>query len=345
MEKILSHIKNNKRLVTQHVLLWIGIIALLAFPYGIRASFVLVLPLVLPVYLHFFFLDKYYRQKQYISYGFLTILTIVVFGVVADYMATRPMMMKEITVIEEIELFRTSYYNMLIIAAQYNPFIAIVISTVIRYFREKQKFSLQELQEQKTRAELELLKSQVNPHFLFNTLNTLFSMASMKGDEETAEGISQLSGLMRYMIYDAKVDKISLEKEIEHLQNFINLQRLRFSEKDQLEVKFETSGEINAKMVPPMLFIPFVENAYKFGYSIKQKCEILINLEVKEDNLIFKVKNSINQKKVSNPEQSGIGIDNVRKRLEILFPKNYELSLTKDELNFNVFLSFPLNYA
>ena len=125
----------------------------------------LALPIIPPVYLHFFYLDKFYRRKRYFSYGLLTILTLLVFGAVADYIASRPVMMEDITVISEIELFRATYYNMLIIAAQYNPFIAIVVSTVIRYFREKQQFSLQELREQRTKAELELLKFQVNPVF------------------------------------------------------------------------------------------------------------------------------------------------------------------------------------
>ncbi|MCD4695447.1 MAG: histidine kinase [Bacteroidales bacterium] len=343
--KTTKYIRANKRVIAQHSLLWTGVLLLLAFPYGIRASFILVLPLIPPVYLHFWFLDKYYKQKRYLYYGLLTILTIIIFGAVADYVATRPIMTEDITVIDEIQPFRASYYNMLFIAAQYNPFLAIIISTVIHYFREKQQFSLHELQEQKTKAELELLKSQVNPHFFFNTLNTLFSMASMKGDDDTAEGISQLSDLMRYMIYDTKADKISLDKEIEHLQNFIELQKLRFSEDDQLEVKFEISGETKTKTVPPMLFIPFIENAYKFGFSVKQKCEIVINLEVKGEKLIFKVKNSINRKKAANPEHSGIGINNVRKRLEILFPDNHKLELSDNETDFNVYLSFPLNYA
>jgi len=305
----------------------------------------LVLPLIIPVYLHFFFFDKYYRAKRYLFYGFYTILTIFVFGAFADYIAGQPLLMQDITIIERIEPFKASYYNMLFIAAQYNPFLAIVVSTAVRYFREKQQFNLQELQQEKTKAELELLKSQVNPHFLFNTLNSLFSMASLKGDEETAEGISQLSGLMRYMIYDTKVDKISLDKEIEQLRSFIDLQKLRFSEDDQLEVKFEISGETNTKTVPPMLFIPFIENAYKFGFSLKQKCEIIIDLKVKDDKLIFKVKNSINRKKTANPEHSGIGINNVRKRLEILFPDNHKLELSDNKTDFNVYLSFPLNYA
>lgn len=305
----------------------------------------LVFPVIIPVYLHFFFLDKYYKQKRYLVYGLFTIVVILIFGAVADYFVSQPMLMKDITVIREIQPFKASYYNMFFIAAQYNPFLAVIISTVVRYFWEKQLDDLQALREQKTRAELELLKSQVNPHFFFNTLNTLFSMASMKGDEDTAEGISQLSGLMRYMIYDTKVDKISLDKEIEHLQNFIDLQKLRFSEDDQLEVKFEISGETNTKMVPPMLFIPFIENAYKFGFSVKQKCEILIKLGVEDDRLVFNVKNSINKKKTANTEHSGIGVKNVRKRLEILFHENHELKLSNDESYFNVYLSFPLNYA
>lgn len=302
----------------------------------------LVIPLIPPVYLHFYFLDKFYRRKRYISYIFLTFLTILVFGALADYIASRPVMKEEITVINEIELFRATYYNMLIIAAQYNPFIAIVISTVIRYFREKQQFSLQELQEQKTRTELELLKSQVNPHFLFNTLNTLFSMSSMKGDEETAEGISKLSELMRYMIYETKVDKISLDKEIEHIRNFIELQKLRFSEKDGLDIIFSIKGDPNGKVVPPMLFIPFIENAFKFGFSLQQKSIIEIGLKMEEEELIFMAKNTINKKKVNKDEHSGIGISNVKKRLDLLYPDSHKLEISQDDNYFNVYLSFSV---
>jgi len=251
-------------------------------------------------------------------------------------------MMKDITVIDEIRPFRATYYNMLFIAAQYNPFVAIVISTVIHYFREKQKFSLQELQEQKTKAELELLKSQVNPHFLFNTLNTLFSMSSMKGDEETAEGISKLSELMRYMIYETKVDKTSLDKEIEHIRNFIELQKLRFSGKDDMEIIFSIKGETKEKVIPPMLLIPFIENAFKFGFSIQQKSIIEIGLKVENEELIFMVKNTINKKKVKKDEHSGAGISNVKKRLELLYPDSHKLEIFKDDNYFNVYLSFSV---
>lgn len=260
----------------------------------------------------------------------------------ADYIASRPLMTKEITIIEEIQLYKSTYYNMLLIAAQYNPFIAIVVSTVIRYFSEKQQFSLQELKEEKTRAELELLKSQVNPHFFFNTLNTLFSMASIKGDEETAEGISKLSELMRYMIYETKVEKIALEKEIEYIKNFIELQKLRFSKDDDLDVSFEITGETSSKFIPPMLFIPFIENAFKFGFSIKQKSVIQIRLNVDKAHLTFRVKNTINKKKAESDEHSGIGISNVKKRLELLYPDSFDLKITKDEEYFDVNLNIPI---
>lgn len=147
-------------------------------------------------------------------------------------------------------------------------------------------------------------------------------MVTMKGDEETAEGISKLSGLMRYMIYDTKVDLISLDKEIEHINNFIELQKLRFSNEDELSVKLEIFGQTKSKKVPPMLFIPFIENAYKHGFSIQQKSEIFIQIDVMEEWLKFRVINTINPNKKSKSEHSGIGIDNVKKTCDSISGKS-----------------------
>jgi len=167
-------------------------------------------------------------------------------------------------------------------------------------------------------------------------------MATTKGDEETAEGISKLSGLMRYLIYETKTEYISLEKEIEHIRNFIELQKLRFSERDEQDISFSVSGETANKFIPPMLFIPFIENAFKFGLSVSQKSMIKIDIQIKEKELDFIVKNTINKKRIIDSESSGIGISNVKKRLELLYPNAYWLQITKDEQFFIVHLKFPL---
>ncbi len=331
----------TKNQIIFNIAIWLILLILLALPFGLPNSFGILVPIIPAVYIHFFLVKKFFKRKKYFLYILLTFATILSFGIFADEIYSSNY---SIVILEESinpigrPLHFINTYNQM----GFNPFIGIIIATILSYLNKKQRSEIQEMKTQKTKAELELLKSQVNPHFFFNTLNTLFSMASVKGDEDTAEGISQLSGLMRYMIYDAKVDLISLDKEIEHINNFIELQKLRFSENDELDVKFEIFGETKIKTIPPMLFIPFIENAYKFGFSIKQKSEIFIQLNIIDGDLKFRLMNTINKKKVNETEHSGIGIDNVRKRLELLYPNNHQLKISENNDYFSVYLQLPI---
>ncbi len=334
------------RVVLFNIAIWIALFIIISLPFSPSLSFSLLAPLILPVYLHLFFLEKFYSRKKYFCYAGLTLLTIIIFGVIAEELANHLGLRTRIRYIDEafnpIEL-RYSISTFFIYAG-FNPALAIIVTTVVRYFRQRQLFNLQQLQEQKTRAELDLLKNQVNPHFFFNTLNTLFSMASVKEDDETAAGIAQLSELMRYMLYDAKVDFIKLEKEVDHIHNYINLQKLRFSQGDTLEIDMKITGDIKPFTIQPMLLIPFIENAFKHGLSVKDKNIIKIDLMVFDNYLNFKVYNTRNTtKKKTNDEHSGIGIDNVRKRLELLYPDSHTLIINESEHHYEIYLKLPLN--
>ncbi len=344
MIKIGKHQLESK-VIYQNILIWIALLFILAMPFNPAMSFSLILPLIIPVYLHLFFLEKYYSQRKYFWYFFLTLATIIIFGVLAEELANSLGLRTRIRYINEpINPFKSSYYiNTFFINAGYNPALAIIVSTVFRYFRQRQLFQLQQLREQKTRAELDLLKNQVNPHFLFNTLNTLFSMASVKEDDDTAKGIAQLSELMRYMLYDARVEHIKLEKEISHIQNFIDLQELRFSDGDSLNIEFNIPESIKPYTIPPMLLIPFIENAFKHGFSVKNKNIIKIDLMIYDNYLNFKVFNTVRKKqKKLQPGHSGIGIENVKKRLELLYPGTHTLNINESEHHFEIFLKLPL---
>lgn len=198
-----------------------------------------------------------------------TLTTILFFRMIADEIYTVNSIIAYIT--EQIIPIGQPIFLSPDFMPVFNPFVGVIIASLLSYLNNTQRSEIMKMKNQKTKAELKYSKSQINPHFFFNRLNTLYSMVMVKGDEETAEGISRLSGLMRYIIYDTKVDLISTDKEIEYIRNFIELQKLRFSEEDGLEVTLEIFGKTKPKTIPPMLFIPFIENASKHGFSIKQK--------------------------------------------------------------------------
>ncbi len=180
------------------------------------------------------------------------------------------------------------------------------------------------LREENLRMEVEFLKSQINPHFLFNTLNNLYASARRNSDMQTAEGISQLSGMMRYMIYDTNVQHIMLAKEVDYLKNYIQLQKMRFSDADPIDIRFDVNGDVGQMAVAPMLLIPFVENAFKHGISLKEKSYIHIELNVLPGHFTFKVENSI-FKKTNKQQEGGMGLKNVKRRLDLLYASHYDL--------------------
>ncbi len=190
----------------------------------------------------------------------------------------------------------------------------------------------QQLKEEKLTAELDFLKAQLNPHFLFNVLNMAFSSATSSGDERTADMIEKLASLMRYMLYESNVNKIELSKEIDYIENYINLQKMRLSEDLPVNIKFHVYGNSNKNKIAPLILIPFVENAFKHGIKLEEKSDIIIELNINDSELIFTVENTIfNTRANLENKSSGLGLINVRKRLEILYSGKYQLETYKDD--------------
>jgi two-component system, LytTR family, sensor kinase len=178
-------------------------------------------------------------------------------------------------------------------------------------------------------TEVKFLRSQVNPHFLFNTLNNLFSMAQQKGNDDLADGISKLSGMMRYMIYDSNAENVPLSREIAYLEDCITLNKLRYAD-DEAMVTFDCPPQPGSAMIAPMLFIPFVENAFKHGVAIGQTSAIDIAIVISGQHLIFTCINSIFSVKKMLDETSGIGLENVKRRLDLLYPGKHNLQISED---------------
>lgn len=213
---------------------------------------------------------------------------------------------------------------------------------MVRQWRQNEQLR-QALMEEKLKTELDFLKFQINPHFLFNTLNNLFSIAQKYKVRELEDGLSSLAGLMRYMVYESNVEKVALEKEVKYLQDFIEMQQLQYDENDNIIINFKIKGDLTGKYIAPMLLVPFVENAFKHGVDISMDSIIQIGLEIEQDKLRFQVGNTCHYVSPELEHQTkGIGLANVKRRLELLYPKNYQLSIEQHNRFFKCLLTLPL---
>ncbi|MCH7400468.1 sensor histidine kinase [Belliella kenyensis] len=193
-------------------------------------------------------------------------------------------------------------------------------------------------------ANLSFLRSQINPHFLFNALNTLYGTSLQEQADRTAEGIQKLGDMMRFMLHENNQDQIPVEREKEYLVNYIDLQNLRIKEHDNIEIIFNRTEDGCTGMIAPMLLIPFVENAFKHGISLQKKSWIKISLRCLEGSVHLDVNNSIHRSNDEDPEKkaSGIGLENVKQRLNLLYPNDYELMIRENEIEYFVHLSVKL---
>lgn len=196
-------------------------------------------------------------------------------------------------------------------------FLGSTVTEIARYANRKEKEAIQS-EKEKLETELKFLKSQVNPHFLFNALNNIYSLAVLR-DPQTPESVMQLSEILRYMVYDSNEEKVPLKNEIQYIQNYVDLKRLKDSRGMDLEIDMDSSAE--NLMVAPLLFIPFVENAFKHSkIENLKKGFIRINMQVRDNLIDFSVINSLPEEEFTKDEVGGIGLDNVLKRLDLLYP-------------------------
>jgi two-component system sensor histidine kinase AlgZ len=198
-----------------------------------------------------------------------------------------------------------------------------------------------EVENEKLIAELNFLKAQINPHFLFNTLNNLYYLAYSKS-ENTTEVIAKLSQMMRYMIYESNHTKVLLTKEIEYMMNYISLERLRLN--DQIPIKFEVTGNVENVWITPLIFITFLENAFKHGVNNSNpKAWVNISIQLRGSECIYTVENSKTSDSKDMAEKSGIGLRNVKRRLELSYPEKYSLETLDANESYSVKLNLTLN--
>ncbi|MCE7994758.1 MAG: histidine kinase [Roseivirga sp.] len=326
-----SGLTKNKALI--HILGWLLFAGIFLFgisrvePLG--KSFLVVLSVFGPslpaVYLHSLTFDKWFRKKKYGLYFLSLLANIMLFGLLIEFIAG------EIVYYDDPDAY---------ISGRLSLIAFLVVSTGFRFLFEglEAKSKLAEIEAKQAQAELESLKSQVNPHFLFNSLNNIYGLL-MEDVDRAGDSLLTLSSLLRYLIYASQKTRIGLEEEVKFLDDYMAMERLRLGDKCQLS--FEKEGDVTGRSLSPFLLIPFVENAFKHGsFATVGESHIHVKLHLEENKLTFKVDNSTKSKARKEPE--GTGIANVKRRLELLMPEKHTLEVTPGDSRFYVKLELSL---
>ncbi|MEM7549910.1 MAG: histidine kinase [Bacteroidota bacterium] len=226
--------------------------------------------------------------------------------------------------------------------------LSLSTSLELFMFSEKQRAEKENLLREKAYAELSFLKSQINPHFLFNSLNNIYAFIG-NNDQSARKSIELLSNIMRYMLYEAVLEKVVLKNEVQIINDYLDLNKIRLSGKKKINIKFEESVSNDQSEIHPLILITFVENAFKHGISYNKESFVHILLEEANGQLKFEVSNSkllsesLQKKEPSERVQNiGIGLKNVIKRLDLIYGENYNLSIQDNVHTYKVVLSIDL---
>lgn len=282
----------------------------------------------------YFLLPKYLVARRYLVYFlFIAACFLIIISISKS---------AEFLLIQTHKVSGSLPYPLLVLPMTLLLGIGTSLEMVLQW--EKQKRKQETIEKEKISAELSFLKSQINPHFLFNTLNNIYSLAE-RNSSKTGRSILLLSNLMRYILYDTSDGKIFLSNEIKHIEEFIALQRMRIAEVTSVSIDFNNKVGSDKVLIEPLIFIPFVENAFKHGISYTHKSFVKIELSLENNFLIFKIFNS---KKQSNGRMAaqgngqGVGIINTRRRLELLYPDRHELKIDDEKDRYSVYLALRL---
>lgn len=293
--------------------------------------------------LFFFFLNYnvllpkfYYRNKKTIYFG-LVILSFLIIIIIPKTASINPIHHPHQMMPNGNGHFPKSmkmsphfidYFNII-------PFLLVVALT----FLLRTNAQLKEIKNEKLKAEVSYLKAQINPHFLFNTLNSLYALTIIKSDD-APNAILKLSGMMRYVVTESSQEFVPLSKEIDYINDYISLQKLRMN--DDMNFSFNFVGNANGKTIAPLILIPFIENAFKYGLNPDEDSEITIEIALIDSSLTLISKNKMVVDEISEELKTETGIENTKKRLEIIYPNKHSLEISEKENTYIISLNINL---
>jgi len=334
--------------VSWHLLFWISFFgAWYFFRYdsfstralAVKLTLLKVVDLALMVYISNYILVPYllYRKK-YFLFALIFIALVFSFSILKMYL--EGLIMHNPGMFNLKTRFKARMYDNTI------PHFLLVSTGVafkLLLDHAKAQKRIGEIAKEKSEAELNFLKSQINPHFLFNSINSVYFLIDKK-NEDARNALHTFSEMLRYQLYECNGSKVSLKKEIAYLKDYISVQQLRKNK--NLQLQFEITGDENSTFIEPLLLIPIVENAFKHLSNFDDGKKDLINiyLDAEKDNLAFTVENTISKNSVQAMQnESGIGLNNIRRRLELLYPGKHRLNITNNGECFKTRLEIELN--
>jgi sensor histidine kinase YesM len=286
-------------------------------------------------YLHVYVLSIFFDQKKYIRYISLLLSLLILFTFL-DLLISKLLFPGPTTV----------DYNLITSTLTYLVFgLASFAHIIVLRWRNQQEVK-QQLTQEKLSAELQQLKAQINPHFLFNALNNLLSIAEKNKQNEISDGIQSLSDMLRFSLHEMVDERITLLKEVEFIENYIALVKLKYDQNDPIRISLLLENINDQILIAPALLFPFVENALKHGLNIEEASFVEISISIDQKTLLFTCKNTIFK---NEGFKSGIGLDNVKRRLDILYKDNYDLKISEKHDIFEIDLKLntdaPSSYS
>jgi sensor histidine kinase YesM len=351
VEDIILVFTKSRFRILWHFLFWLMVLTFYTFYFGHQGGYywltfrfvIFLLPIAMgTAYLfNYYLIPKFVLRKRiktfilfsvYTVIGSFYLITILIF----------PFLILSTSEVNFVSLDKSFLDIYFLVVGMYTAIIAAILIKLLKSSYERQNIHLQLLKE-KTEAELEMLRSQINPHFLFNTLNNIYTLA-LKKSELTPEVVLKLSEMLDYLLYDCNATKVLLNKEITLIENYLYLQQIRFGKR--LNVIFRKDKTISDQQIAPMLLLPFVENSFKHGVGKhRNNAWIEIDLSTQSESIVFLIKNSQSSSEIDKKQKisGGIGLNNVIKRLGLIYPNNHKLDIETREKIF--YVKLQLNMA
>ncbi|MEH0157935.1 sensor histidine kinase [Limibacter armeniacum] len=347
--------KNIQKPIVYHALFWIGYFLFNTFKWGnyfhdyyysFKSNLLGFSIHIVLCYFHaYYLLPKFIPQKKYITYFLLLLLSLTVMLFVKvglTWLLVTTNVWPESNNGQEV--LGLNHILTVMIGELYVIGITTSIKLTIDWLRNQQR--TRELEKQHMETELNLLKSQMQPHFFFNTLNNLYSLTLIQSPK-APDTVLKLSELMSYMLYQ-KDNRVLISDEIKHLQNYLDLEKLRFGRR--LHIDFEIEGDISGKKIVPLIFLPFIENVFKHGVKNQlNEIHVRMSLQISDNHITFTCQNpnpveveGFNGATVLVKKAGGLGLKNAKRRLDLLFEDRYSLTIDDDQETYTVTLKIPL---
>ncbi len=284
---------------------------------------------------YYVFIPKFYVTKKYFIFSGVIVLSFLIFFLIPEFLIIGKKMGPPPQTPHHLGPPPKKPLGLLINHHLFQ-FLGVFAFSLLLKIRER----LKQTEVEKTNAELSYLKAQINPHFLFNTLNSIYSLAILKSDK-TADAVVKLSDMMRYVLNDSNANFTDLEKELNYIANYIELQRMRLT--SNVKLTYSCEGNVFDKKLAPLVLIPFIENAFKHGVNSEEDSVIDIKINVSQTTLNLNVRNKCVSSNNNTLNKSGLGIENTKQRLNLLYPESHSLEISEKDNYYTVHLTLNIH--